>query len=84
MKEKDAEHERAMLDVMDTAAENYRKLEKQLHETINKMKDAEEEARRESEQRAKAEAELVPLRDRIQLLETESVRSIQEARIDGI
>ena len=84
MKEKDSEHEKVVSDVMATAAENYGKLEKRLHEAVNKLKDAEEGVRSESELRAKAEAEQVSLRDRIQLLESECCQSIEKARIDGI
>jgi hypothetical protein len=47
MKEKDAEHEKVVSDVMATAAENYGKLEKRLHEATNKLKDAEEKVRSE-------------------------------------
>ena len=84
MKEKDAEHKKVVSDVMATAAENYGKLEKRLQEAVDKLKDAEEKMRSESEQRAKAEAELVPLQNRIQLLESECCQSIEKARIDGI
>jgi hypothetical protein len=83
IKDKDAEHKRVVSDVMVTVAENYGKLEKQLHETINKMKDAEEKARSESEQRVKAEAELQLLKGKVELLESECIRSIEEARIDS-
>ena len=68
IKEKDAEHGKVVSDVMASAAENYGKLEKQLQDAVNKLKDAEEKMRSDSEQRAKAEAELVPLRNRIQLI----------------
>ena len=84
IKEKDAEHGKVVSDVMASAAENYGKLEKQLQDAVNKLKDAEEKMRSDSEQRAKAEAELVPLRNRIQLLESECCQSIEKARIDGI
>jgi hypothetical protein len=42
MKEKEAEHEKALSDVMTNAANNYGTLEKQLFETTNLMKDVEE------------------------------------------
>jgi hypothetical protein len=71
-------------DVMATAVENYGNLEKQLHETINKMKDAEEKARSESKQRAKVEAKVVELRAKVTLLESECLRSIGEAREEGL
>uniref|UniRef100_A0A2N9FES6 Uncharacterized protein n=1 Tax=Fagus sylvatica TaxID=28930 RepID=A0A2N9FES6_FAGSY len=84
MKEKDAEHEKVVSDVMATAAKNYGDLEKRLQEATNKLKDAEEKVRSESEQRAKAEAELAPLHDRIRSLESECCQSIEKARLDGI
>ena len=69
--------------MMANAANNYRTLEKQLLETTNLMKDAEEKARTESEQRIKVEAELDQLKEKIKLLESECVRSIGEARVEG-
>uniref|UniRef100_A0A2N9G139 Uncharacterized protein n=1 Tax=Fagus sylvatica TaxID=28930 RepID=A0A2N9G139_FAGSY len=68
-KDKEAEHEKIVSDVMTTATENYGNLEKRLHETIHKMKDAEEKARSESEQRVKVEAELVELKAKAALKE---------------
>uniref|UniRef100_A0A2N9FMA6 Uncharacterized protein n=1 Tax=Fagus sylvatica TaxID=28930 RepID=A0A2N9FMA6_FAGSY len=62
MKDKEAEQEKTLSDVMRNAADNFGKLEKQLHGTVNKMKDAEEQARSESEKRVKAESELSDLR----------------------
>uniref|UniRef100_A0A2N9GL21 Uncharacterized protein n=1 Tax=Fagus sylvatica TaxID=28930 RepID=A0A2N9GL21_FAGSY len=58
LQDKEAEHEKTLQDVMTAAADNYGKIEKRLHEAINQMKDAEEKAWTETEQRAKAEAEL--------------------------
>ena len=68
---------------MTTTADNYGKVEKQLHETINKMKDAEEKARNESDQRARAEVELDRLDAQVKLLESQSLRSIGEALEEG-
>ena len=83
MKDKEAEHEKALSDVMENLVNNYGNLENQLHETINKMKDAEEKARTESDQKAKAEAELEQLKEKVNLLESKCVRSIGEAREEG-
>jgi peptidoglycan hydrolase CwlO-like protein len=80
MKDKEAEQEKTLSDVMRTAADNYGKLEKQLHETVNKMKDAKEQARSESEKMAKAESELTELKAQLILLESQ----ISEARAGGL
>lgn len=84
MRDKQAEHEKTVQDVMAEAADNYGKIEKWLHEAINQMKDAEEKLRAETELRAKAEAELSRLDDKVRRLESESIRSINEALEQGI
>ena len=83
LKDKEAKHEKAMTDVLANAANNYGTLEKQLFETTNLMKDAEEKARTESKQRKKFEVELAQLQDKVKNLEAECVRSIGEAREEG-
>ena len=75
IKNKEAEHEKALSDVMENAAEDYAKLEKQLHDTINKIKDAEEKARSESDQRVKVEADLTELKARLTLLKSQIIEA---------
>ena len=72
-----------MSDVLADAANNYGTLEKKHFETINAMKVAKEKARTESKQRAKIEAELIQLQEKVKNLEAECVRSIGKAREDG-
>ena len=83
LKDKEAEHEKALTDVMANAVNNYGTLEKQLLETTNLMKDAEEKARTQFEQRAKVEAELDQLKEKVKLLKSECICSIGEAREEG-
>ena len=73
LKEKEAEHTKAMADVLENVAVNYGTLEKKHFETINQMKEAEEKARTEFKQRAKVEAELVQLQEKIKSLEAECI-----------
>jgi hypothetical protein len=47
------------------------------------MKEVEEKTRIEFEQRAKVEAELIQLQEKIKNLEAECIRSIGEAREEG-
>ena len=83
IKDKVAKHEKIVSDVMATAAKNYGDVEKQLHQTINKMKDAEEKLASESDQREKAEAEVAQLKAKVELLESQCIHSIEQARING-
>ena len=70
--------------MMENAAENYGKLEKQLHDTINKMKDTEEKAKSESDQRVKVEADLKELKARITLLESQITEARKEGHREGM
>uniref|UniRef100_A0A2N9GA50 Uncharacterized protein n=1 Tax=Fagus sylvatica TaxID=28930 RepID=A0A2N9GA50_FAGSY len=82
-KEMEAEHDKTVSDVLANAAKNYGDLEKKHFETITLMKEAEEKARTETEQRAKVEAELIQRKDKVKNLESECIRSIGEAREEG-
>ena len=83
LKDKEAEHDKAMSDVLADVANSYGALEKKHFETTNQMKEAEEKEMTESEQRARVESELVQLQDKIKNLESECIRSIGEAREEG-
>uniref|UniRef100_A0A2N9IWY1 Uncharacterized protein n=1 Tax=Fagus sylvatica TaxID=28930 RepID=A0A2N9IWY1_FAGSY len=83
LKKKDVEHAKAMAEVVENAITNYGKLEREHHNAINKMKDAEEKARTEAEQKAKFEAEVFELKERVKLLEAECIQSISLAREEG-
>uniref|UniRef100_A0A2N9GKP3 Uncharacterized protein n=1 Tax=Fagus sylvatica TaxID=28930 RepID=A0A2N9GKP3_FAGSY len=83
LKEKEAEHTKAMSDVLADVANNYGILEKKRFETINQIKEVEEKARTESEQRAKIKVELIQLQEKVKNLEAECIRSIGEAREEG-
>ena len=72
-----------MSDLLAEAANNYGTLEKKHHEAINQMKDTEEKARVESEQRTKVEAELIQMQEKVKNLEAKCIRSIGEAREEG-
>jgi hypothetical protein len=84
LKGKEAEHNEAVAEVLEEATANYKKLEMEHHDTINKMKDAEEKASAEVELKARFEAEVVQLKDKVKLLEAECVRLIGLAREERI
>ena len=79
----EAEHERAMSEVMANAAKDYGDLEKKHFETIMLMKEAEEKARSESKQRTKLKAELVQYQEKVRKLKVECIHSIGEAMGNG-
>uniref|UniRef100_A0A2N9IK78 Uncharacterized protein n=1 Tax=Fagus sylvatica TaxID=28930 RepID=A0A2N9IK78_FAGSY len=80
---KEAEHTKAMVEVVENATTNYMKLEQEHLRTINKMKDIEEKARAEDEQKTEREAELAQLQEKVMKLEAECIQSIGEAREEG-
>ena len=82
--DKDEEHSKAMADVVAESTANYKRLEKEHHDTINKMKDAEEKARAKAEMRSKSKAEVSKLKEKIRLLKAECIKSISLAREEGI
>ena len=76
LKGKDEEHAKSMAEVVESAIADYAKLEQEHHNTINKMKDAEERARIEADLKVKFEAEVVELKEKVRLMEAECIQSI--------
>ena len=83
MKEKEAEHTKALAEVMESATANYATLEKEHFNAINNMKAAKERARTEAEQKVKMEVELTQLQEKVRKLEAECIQSIGEAQEEG-
>jgi vacuolar-type H+-ATPase subunit I/STV1 len=83
LKDKDAEYAKSMAKVVESATADYAKLEQEHHSMINKMKDAEEKAKTKAEQKAKFEAEVLELKEKVRLLEAECIQSIGLAREEG-
>ena len=83
LKNIEADHTKAMADVMESATANYTALEQEHVRTIQKMKDAEEKARTEAELKAKLEAEVTELHEKVRLLKSECIQSIGKAREEG-
>uniref|UniRef100_A0A2N9H9D4 Uncharacterized protein n=1 Tax=Fagus sylvatica TaxID=28930 RepID=A0A2N9H9D4_FAGSY len=63
---------------------DYKKLEDQHFKNIKLMKEAEEQARVEVENRKKMEVELAKQKEKVRKLESECIATIERARIDGI
>jgi hypothetical protein len=78
-----AEHEKILGDVVKNAENDYGDLEKKHFETIRLMKDAEDRARSESEQKVKLESELAQSLEKIRTLEAEYLRSLGKTLESG-
>ncbi len=61
LRDKVAEHNKALAEVMESATANYAALENKHFKALNNMKEAKERARTEVEQKAKMEAEITQL-----------------------
>uniref|UniRef100_A0A2N9HPI1 Uncharacterized protein n=1 Tax=Fagus sylvatica TaxID=28930 RepID=A0A2N9HPI1_FAGSY len=78
-----AEHEKVLADVVKNAENDYGDLEKKHFETITLMKDAEDRARSESEQKMKLESELAQSLEKIRILEAEYLLSLGKTLESG-
>jgi hypothetical protein len=84
LKAKDSDHVKAMAEVEENATTEYGKLEQEHHNMINKMKDAEDKARTEVELRAKLEAEVSELREKVDLAREEGKQAGQQELMDQV
>jgi hypothetical protein len=83
LKDKEAEHCKAMVEVMESATTNYMALEHEHFKALHNMKEVEERAKTEVEQKAKMEAEVAQLQEKVRLLEAKCIQSIGKAREEG-
>jgi hypothetical protein len=72
-----------MTDELQKKGADYKKLEDQHFKNVNLMKEAEERARAEVENREKIEVELIELKEKVRKLESECISSIGKAREEG-
>jgi vacuolar-type H+-ATPase subunit I/STV1 len=80
LRDKEAEHNKAVAEVMESATANYTALEQEHFKALNNMKEAEERARTEAEQKAKIEAEVIQLQKRSRTLRPSAFN--QSARLE--
>ena len=84
LQKKDAEHEKNMSEVLENAANNYKRLEDEHFKNVNIMKEAEEPTRTEEAKRVQMEVELNGMRDKMAKLESECLLSIRKAHEEGM
>ena len=84
LQKKEAEHEKNMSEVLENAANNYKKLEDEHFKNVNIMKEAEERARIEEAKRVQMEAELTRMQEKMKKLEFECLLSIGKAHEEGM
>jgi nicotinate-nucleotide pyrophosphorylase len=72
-----------MAEVMESATAKYTCLQQEHLKAIHNMKEAEEQARTEAKQKAKMEAEVADLQEKVRLLEAECIQSIGKAQEEG-
>ena len=84
LQKKDVKHEKNMSEVLENATNNYKKLEDEHFKNINIMKETEVRAQTEETKRAKAEAEIAEIREKMRKLESECILSIRKAQEEGM
>ena len=84
LQKSEAEHEKAMSDMLRVAGENYKKLEDDLSRKVNMLKEANEKVRTEESKRAEAEAEIAKLQEKMKKLEAECISRLGNAHKEGM
>jgi hypothetical protein len=79
-----ADHEKSMSEVIKTATDNYTKLEDEHFRTVNLLKETEERVRTEETKRAKAEAEVAEIKEKMKELQSECVLRLGNAHKEGM
>ncbi len=83
LQNKDAEHEKSIAEVLESAASNYIALEEEHFKNLNIMKEAKKQARVEATKRARMEEEMAEIKEKFRKLETECIHAIGKAREEG-
>uniref|UniRef100_A0A2N9FJJ5 Uncharacterized protein n=1 Tax=Fagus sylvatica TaxID=28930 RepID=A0A2N9FJJ5_FAGSY len=83
LRDKEAEHNKVVAEVMEKATANYKALEQEHFKTLTNMKEAEEKARTEAAQKTQIEAEVIQLCEKVRNLEAKCIQLIDKAREEG-
>ena len=83
LQRKDAEHEKNMAEVLESAATNCKILEDEHFKNIITMKEADEQAWTEAAKRAQMERKMVEMQEKMRKLESECIQLIGKAREEG-
>ena len=84
LQKSEAEHEKAMSEVLKVAADNYKKLEDEHFRNVSTMKEIEERVRTEETKRAKAETEVAEMQEKMKELQCVCVLSLGKAHKEGM
>uniref|UniRef100_A0A2N9HFB0 Uncharacterized protein n=1 Tax=Fagus sylvatica TaxID=28930 RepID=A0A2N9HFB0_FAGSY len=79
-----ADHEKSMSEVIKAVTDNYTKLEDEHFRTVNLLKETEERVRTEETKRAKAEAEVAEIKEKMKELQSECVLWLGNAHKVGM
>ena len=83
LRDKEAENNKVVAEVMEKATTNYKALEQEHFKTLINMKEAEEKARTEVAQKTQIEAEVIQLCEKVRNLEAKCIQLISKAQEEG-